>query len=127
MIRPMLTLHNALRHWGTYTPEKTALMSQRRDWSFREVSEWADQVSAALTSRKTKGRAVAVATPDDAYAVATWVGIARAGSTFVPLREIYTSKQAERLLVRAGIRGLVVDPASSLAGISQSASEGEFQ
>ena len=77
-------LIEAIRHWGRYRPNKTALYSNGRSFTYGHLLTETEVIAQAVLDT-TDGRRVAVATQQKAAFVQSVLGIMRAGKSAVIL------------------------------------------
>ena len=77
-------LIDAIRHWGTYRPDKIALHSNGRSFTYGYLLAKAEATAKAVLDR-TDGPRVAVATQHKAAFVMSLLGVMRAGKSAVVL------------------------------------------
>ncbi|MFF4170104.1 amino acid adenylation domain-containing protein [Streptomyces sp. NPDC001744] len=92
-------------------PDRPALTADGTSYSYRRLDAWSDAVAALLEGLGVgRGDRVALRMPPGAAAVATMVGIMKAGAAYVPL-EVRNPPSRNRFIVSdSGITAFVGDP-----------------
>jgi amino acid adenylation domain-containing protein len=92
------------------TPQATALIDERRRWSFGELEAEANRIAHALIARGVKpGDWVGLCLPRSGALVAALLGVLRAGAAYVPLDPMFPLQRLRDMAEDAGLALLLSD------------------
>ena len=102
------TLHGQLARVAVATPDALAVIDEREQLTYAELTGRASAVARALAERGiARGSRVAIALPRSAeWVVAMW-GVLECGAAFVPLDESTPAARARELLADSGASALI--------------------
>lgn len=104
---PAKTLPELLRQGGA-RPTAPFLLCAERDWSYGECLDAVETFAAGLSALGVgKGARVAIAAPNSAQWVITWLAVVRLGAILVPLNVAYREREFDYMLNQSGAGMLI--------------------
>lgn len=96
-------------------PERTALSSEEQRFSYRQLHEWSDTIAWLLQENGVRhGDRVALRMTPGAEAVASMLGIMKAGAAYVPLDVRHPPARKSFILADSGATVLVGEPGDGI-------------
>ncbi|WP_433389491.1 amino acid adenylation domain-containing protein [Micromonospora sp. KLBMP9576] len=106
------TIHALVRQWSRSQPEAPAIATGTTTLSYGELDARAERLAAVLRERGVGVETrVAVALPRGAAMIVAFLGVLRAGGTYVPLDPAYPRQRRAFILDDAGVRLVLTDEA----------------
>lgn len=89
-------------------PTAPFLLTSARDWTYAAVDQASDRFATALSAAGIgRGDPIAVATPNCAEWVVTWLAAAKLGCPIVALNVVYREREFEYMINQSGARALI--------------------
>ncbi len=105
-----LCLHEMLTAQATRTPEKSAVASEHRKLTYRDLDQRSDAIAAALAAGGFgRGSIVGVCMQRTPDLIAALFGVLKAGAAYVPLDPDYPSERLAFIARDAAIRVVLTD------------------
>jgi len=105
-----VTLDSLFASQVKLTPDHTALICGERYLTYRQLDEMSSEIASFLTEKGQTGRRVAVLGEKTPETVAAFIGIAKAGSCYVPLSPDYPEQRISSIMENSGCE-LLLDTA----------------
>ncbi|MCP4745632.1 MAG: amino acid adenylation domain-containing protein [Desulfobacteraceae bacterium] len=87
---PLRTIHQFIEHWSEKTPDKTAVIFEQQELTYREINEKSNQVARYLLDQNIRNRKlVAVLLERSPLMVIAILGIWKSGNAYVPIDPQY--------------------------------------
>ncbi|MEU8651423.1 non-ribosomal peptide synthetase [Streptomyces sp. NPDC048737] len=97
--------------WARRTPDSPAVVDGGRTWTYRQVSDAADEAVAVLRDRVGAGDLVGVCLDRSAALVVTAVAVARIGAVYLPLGPRPGERRVDAVTDDLDVACLIGDPA----------------
>jgi len=109
------TLHGRFEECAARLPEAVALSDDRRQWTYRELNEWANRIAHGLAgSGVAAGQPVALLMRNGPVAVAALLGVLKAGAVFVCLDPRNPAARVREFLTDIDPALVLLDPATAV-------------
>jgi amino acid adenylation domain-containing protein/thioester reductase-like protein len=99
--RPEATLHQLFTEQAARTPDALAILAEGQSVTYAELDRWSDEIA-----RTVQGEVVAFEADRSAKAIATLLGILKAGAAYLPLDPGLPEERREWMIADAGVEWL---------------------
>lgn len=107
---PDMTVHDAIAEVAALHPEATALESQGRRWSYRQLQQDVDALARTLVGLSVHpGDRVAVSLPGRGQSIIAFLAILKAGAIYVPLDPDHPADRVAYVLEDSGVTLVLTD------------------
>ncbi len=104
-------LHRTFAAEAARVPDRVAVRGGGRQWTFAELAERADRITAALREHSVRpGEPVGVCLPREPWLVAALLGTVQAGSVYLPLDPGLPRARRDAMLAAARCRVVIAGP-----------------
>ena len=106
-----LCVHTAFEEQVTCTPEKTAIIDQSKQLSYRELNELANRLARRLVKMGVvQGELVGISLNRSIEMIVALLGILKTGAAYVPLDPAYPEQRLDFLVEDSQVRVVVTTP-----------------
>jgi long-subunit acyl-CoA synthetase (AMP-forming) len=98
----------AVRHFATHTPQRSAVRCAQQQWSYRELLDRATAIARAIEAQRLE--VVGLAADNGPEWLAIDLATQLSGTVLVPLPPFFTREQIAHALADSGAQALIADP-----------------
>lgn len=107
-VEPTMTIGDWIRKWGLISPQKTAIIFEDREWSYRALNERANRLGSLLADLEVqKGDRVAVLLYNCPQYIEIYTALAKVGAIAVPLNFRLAKSELTSILDDSGSETLL--------------------
>jgi amino acid adenylation domain-containing protein len=108
---PATTIASVWRDRVSQSPDRVALESGDRAWTYRELDSWANRIAHRLADEgAVRGSVVGCCMPRGAGAIAAIIGTLKAGGAYLPMNPGDPDERIRYLAADSGISVMITDP-----------------
>ncbi|MCE5167973.1 amino acid adenylation domain-containing protein [Paenibacillus profundus] len=105
------TIHELFEEQARLSPEGTAVMDERRSYTYRELNEQANRIARALrTDGMERGQVVGLMAHRSTEMIAGILGILKAGGAYLPLDSAHPAERIAYMLKDGQVRTVLASP-----------------